>query len=196
MRSDTDAARVPSFAIARKGEAARVRFAGLPLGHEFSSLVLALLQVGGHPPRVDPAVAEQIRALPAGIDFEVVVSLSCHNCPDVVQALNLVALLNPNVTHEMVDGELYQEEVERLALQGGSKDVVAFNYAAWRRAASNRTQEKRGLLPSAKAPQIGGYVDCGRPYEVAARRQFDCILTLTRIAQRSRPPKARRLHSS
>ncbi|HET8729631.1 MAG TPA: alkyl hydroperoxide reductase, partial [Moraxellaceae bacterium] len=86
VRDDSDATRVPSFAIARAGEPARVRFAGLPLGHEFSSLVLALLQVSGHPPRVEPAVAEQIRALPAGLDFDVVVSLSCHNCPDVVQA--------------------------------------------------------------------------------------------------------------
>ena len=104
-------ARVPSFSLGAPGEPGRVRFAGLPLGHEFTSLVLALLQVGGHPPKVDDDVLEQARALEGERVFETFVSLSCHNCPDVVQALNLLAVVNPNVRHTMVDGRLFQDEV-------------------------------------------------------------------------------------
>jgi alkyl hydroperoxide reductase subunit F len=116
LREDGDAARRPSFAIGRPGEAARISFAGLPMGHEFTSLILALLQTGGHPPKVDAAVIEQIKALPGEFRFETYISLSCHNCPDVVQALNLMAVLNPGVSHTMVDGGLFQGEVERLQI--------------------------------------------------------------------------------
>jgi alkyl hydroperoxide reductase subunit F len=116
LREDGDAARRPSFAIGRPGEAARISFAGLPMGHEFTSLILALLQAGGHPPKVDAAVIEQIKALPGEFRFETYISLSCHNCPDVVQALNLMAVLNPGVSHTMVDGGLFQGEVERLQI--------------------------------------------------------------------------------
>ena len=112
LRENGDAERRPSFAIARPGETPRIHFAGLPLGHEFTSLVLALLQTGGHPPRVDPALIEQIRALPGNYRFETYISLSCHNCPDVVQAFNLLAVLNPGVSHTMIDGALFQEEVQ------------------------------------------------------------------------------------
>jgi len=87
--------RTPSFAIGRAGEAARVRFAGIPLGHEFTSLVLALLQAGGHPPKVEADVLEQVRGLEGELVFETYVSLSCQNCPDVVQALNLMAVGEP-----------------------------------------------------------------------------------------------------
>ena len=114
VREDGQEARRPSFSVGRLGEAARIRFAGLPLGHEFTSLVLALLQTGGHPPRVEPAVIEQIRALPVGqqgLRFETYISLSCHNCPDIVQALNLLAVLNPGIEHTMIDGALAQDEV-------------------------------------------------------------------------------------
>ena len=105
-------ARKPSFAIQPKGAAAaRVAFAGIPLGHEFTSLVLALLQVGGHPPKVDAEVIEQIKALPGSFKFETFISLSCQNCPEVVQALNLLAVLNPNIEHVMIDGALFQDEV-------------------------------------------------------------------------------------
>lgn len=89
-----DAERKPSFSLARRNEAPRVRFAGLPLGHEFTSLILALLQVGGHPPKAEPATIEQIRSLTGEFRFETFVSLTCHNCPDVVQALNLVVVAN------------------------------------------------------------------------------------------------------
>mgnify|MGYP000240437822 CR=1 FL=1 len=103
--------RIPSFAIGLPGETPRIHFAGLPMGHEFTSLVLALLQTGGHPPKVEQAVIDQIKALPGSFKFETYISLSCHNCPDVVQALNLMAVLNPNITSTMIDGAMFQDEV-------------------------------------------------------------------------------------
>ena len=112
VRDDGADARRPSFSVGRPGEPARIRFAGLPMGHEFTSLVLALLQSGGHPPKVDAALIEQIKAIPGSHRFETFISLSCHNCPDVVQALNLMAVLNPGVESVMVDGALFQQEVE------------------------------------------------------------------------------------
>src|SRR5271168_5250706 len=109
-----DAARLkPSFALRRPGQEPHVRFAGLPMGHEFTSLVLALLQAGGHPSKAAPAVLEQIRALEGELNFETFVSLSCQSCPDVVQALNLMAVVNPKIHHTMIDGALFQDEVER-----------------------------------------------------------------------------------
>lgn len=108
-----EAALKPSFGIAAKGEAARVEFAGIPMGHEFTSLVLALLQVGGHPPKVEAALIEQIKALPDTLHFETYISLTCQNCPEVVQALNLLSVLNPKISHVMIDGALFQDEVNR-----------------------------------------------------------------------------------
>ncbi|MDQ5911437.1 MAG: NADH-dependent peroxiredoxin subunit [Pseudomonadota bacterium] len=110
--SRTDTERKPSFSLDRKGANLGVRFAGLPMGHEFTSLILALLQVGGHPPKVEPEVIEQIRNLDGPFHFETYISLSCHNCPEVVQSLNLMAVLNPNIRHTMIDGALFQQEVE------------------------------------------------------------------------------------
>lgn len=104
--------RVPSFSIERTGTDVSVSFAGIPLGHEFTSLVLALLQVGGHPSTADPQVLEQIRALPGDYEFETFMSLSCQNCPDVVQALNLMSIVNPRIRHQAIDGALFQDEVE------------------------------------------------------------------------------------
>jgi len=103
----------PSFALRRPGREPHVRFAGLPMGHEFTSLVLALLQAGGHPSKAAPAVLEQISALEGEFNFETFVSLSCQSCPDVVQALNLMAAVNPKIRHTMIDGALFQDEVER-----------------------------------------------------------------------------------
>jgi len=103
----------PSFALRRRGGESQVRFAGIPLGHEFSSLVIALLQVGGHPPKADALLQDQVRSLAGKLEFETFVSLSCQSCPDVVQALNLMAVLNPNVRHTMYDGALFQGEAER-----------------------------------------------------------------------------------
>ncbi|CEA06109.1 alkyl hydroperoxide reductase subunit F [Pseudomonas saudimassiliensis] len=104
--------RTPSMAVAEAGQSPRVRFAGIPMGHEFTSLVLALLQAGGHPSKADPALLDQIRNLEGEYHFETYISLSCQNCPDVVQALNLMATLNPNITHVMIDGALFKDEVE------------------------------------------------------------------------------------
>ncbi|MCO5784954.1 alkyl hydroperoxide reductase subunit F [Pseudomonas sp. G11-1] len=107
-----DNKRTPSMGVAEAGQSPRVRFAGIPMGHEFTSLVLALLQAGGHPSKADPALLDQIRNLEGEYHFETYISLSCQNCPDVVQALNLMATLNPNISHVMIDGALFQDEVE------------------------------------------------------------------------------------
>lgn len=119
LRYDDDASqRMPSFAIRRRDTDIEVRFAGIPLGHEFSSLVLALLQVGGHPSRASQEVIEQIQGLDGDYWFETFFSLSCQNCPDVVQALNLMSVINPKIRHEAIDGALFQDEVE-------SREVMA-----------------------------------------------------------------------
>jgi len=110
--------RTPSFSVNRPGEDTGVVFAGIPLGHEFTSLVLAILQVSGRPPKVEQQVIDQIKALRGQYHFETYVSLSCHVCPDVVQALNLMSILNPGVTHTMIDGAVFKQEVE-------SKDIMA-----------------------------------------------------------------------
>ncbi len=112
VRHDGSDARRPSFSISRAGHDMGVRFAAIPMGHEFSSLVLALLQAGGHPPKLEADVVEQIRSLDGDFVFETYMSLSCHNCPDVVQALNLMAVLNPRIRHVAIDGALFKDEVE------------------------------------------------------------------------------------
>ncbi|EIL88404.1 alkyl hydroperoxide reductase subunit F [Rhodanobacter fulvus Jip2] len=113
LRRDDSETRKPSFAINRVGTDIGVRFAGLPMGHEFTSLVLALLQVGGHPSKTAADVIEQVQNLDGEFRFETYFSLSCQNCPDVVQALNLMSVLNPNIQHVAIDGALYQDEVEQ-----------------------------------------------------------------------------------
>ncbi|MFW9622446.1 MAG: thioredoxin family protein, partial [Macromonas sp.] len=112
LRTDGNDQRKPSFSLQRMGTQQSLRFAAIPLGHEFTSLVLALLWTGGHPPKVEPAVIEHIQALDGDFNFEVYMSLSCHNCPDVVQALSLMAVLNPKVKTVVIDGALNQAEVE------------------------------------------------------------------------------------
>ena len=116
LRHEADA-RAPSFAINRVGTDIGVRFAAIPLGHEFTSLVLALLQVGGHPPRISDEMLVEVRdlevAAPEGkYRFETFMSLSCQSCPDTVQALNLMSVLNPGIEHVAIDGALFQDEVE------------------------------------------------------------------------------------
>ena len=110
-RTDDDERR-PSFAIVRAGTDVSVRFAGIPLGHEFTSLVLALLQVGGHPSTARDETVRAVEALTDDLHFETYFSLSCQNCPDVVQALNLMSVLNPRVSHTAIDGALFADEVE------------------------------------------------------------------------------------
>ncbi|MCY8542977.1 alkyl hydroperoxide reductase subunit F [Bacillus haynesii] len=110
--------RTPSFSVNRTGEDTGVTFAGVPLGHEFTSLVLALLQVSDRPPKVDQKIIDQIKNISGEYRFESYISLTCHNCPDVVQALNMMSVLNPNITHTMIDGAAYKSEVE-------SKNIMA-----------------------------------------------------------------------
>jgi alkyl hydroperoxide reductase subunit F len=114
----TEMPRIPSFSVNRLGEETGVTFAGVPLGHEFTSLVLALLQVSGRAPKVDQTVIDQIKNIRGEFHFETYISLSCHNCPDVVQALNLMSILNPGITHAMVDGGAFKAEME-------SKEIMA-----------------------------------------------------------------------
>ncbi|HWJ78551.1 MAG TPA: alkyl hydroperoxide reductase subunit F [Niallia sp.] len=110
--------RTPSFSVNRPGEDTGITFAGIPLGHEFTSLVLALLQVSGRAPKVDQKVIDQVKAIKGEYHFESYISLTCHNCPDVVQALNVMSLLNPGISHTMIDGGAFKHEVE-------SKDIMA-----------------------------------------------------------------------
>ncbi|MFL1671815.1 alkyl hydroperoxide reductase subunit F [Paenibacillus thiaminolyticus] len=114
----TQLSRTPSFSVNRPDEDTGIIFAGTPLGHEFTSLVLALLQVSGRPPKVEQSVIDQIKSIRGEYKFETYVSLSCHNCPDVVQALNLMSVLNPGITNTMIDGAVFKEEVE-------SKDIMS-----------------------------------------------------------------------
>ncbi|UDF37665.1 UNVERIFIED_ORG: alkyl hydroperoxide reductase subunit F [Shinella sp. XGS7] len=111
LKLDGQDARRPSFSLKRTGTEQSLRFAAIPLGHEFTSLVLALLWTGGHPPKVEPDTIERIKGLDGDYAFEVYMSLSCHNCPDVVQALSLMSVLNPKVKSVIIDGALFQDEV-------------------------------------------------------------------------------------
>jgi len=110
--------RTPSFSVNRPGEDTGIVFAGVPLGHEFTSLVLAILQVSGRAPKADAQVIERIKNIKGEYRFETYVSLSCHNCPDVVQALNMMSVLNPGISHTMIDGAVFKDEVE-------SKEIMA-----------------------------------------------------------------------
>lgn len=115
---ETTLERTPSFTVDRPNDSTGIIFAGVPLGHEFTSLVLALLQVSGRAPKVEQAIIEQVKAIEGNFHFDSYISLSCHNCPDVVQALNIMSVLNPNISHTMIDGAAFKEEVEK-------KDILA-----------------------------------------------------------------------
>ncbi|MBP2078496.1 alkyl hydroperoxide reductase subunit F [Oceanobacillus polygoni] len=110
--------RTPSFSVNRIGEDTGITFAGIPLGHEFTSLVLALLQVSGRAPKIDEKAIEQIKNINEDYHFESYISLTCQNCPEVVQALNVMSVLNPRISHTMIDGAAYKEEAE-------SKNIMA-----------------------------------------------------------------------
>ena len=157
--------RKPSFSINRPGGDISLRFAGIPMGHEFTSLVLALLQVGGHPSKASPEVIEQIRALKGEFNFETYFSLSCQNCPDVVQALNLMAVLNPNIRHVAIDGALFQDEVtERQVMAVPSVYLNGVNFG----------QGRMGL------EEILGKLDTGaierQAEKISAKEAFDVLV--------------------
>ena len=111
VASDAQNERVPSMLVKSVNSGSEMRFAGVPMGHEFTSLVLALLHSGGHPIKLDEEVIKQVAELEGEYSFETYISLSCQNCPDVVQALNMMSAINPQINHVMVDGALFQEEV-------------------------------------------------------------------------------------
>lgn len=111
---NADLKRTPSFSINRPNEDTGITFAGVPLGHEFNSFVLALLQVSGRAPKESQSVIDQIKAIDKPLHFETFVSLTCQKCPDVVQALNLMSVLNPNITHTMIDGAVFKKEAEDI----------------------------------------------------------------------------------
>ncbi|MGT2341321.1 hypothetical protein ACVPOQ_10640 [Staphylococcus aureus] len=108
--SEKSLKRTPSFSVNRPGEETGVTFAGIPLGHEFNSLVLAILQVSGRAPKEKQSIIDQIKNLEGSFHFETFISLTCQKCPDVVQALNLMSVINPNITHSMIDGAVFREE--------------------------------------------------------------------------------------
>jgi alkyl hydroperoxide reductase subunit F len=116
VKTDGKAQKLPSFTVGKDGDEARITFAGLPMGHEMTSFILAILQASGYPPKVEEDIIARIRKLDGKFHFQTFISLSCHNCPDVVQALNLMAALNPNVTHEMIDGALFQNLVDQYQI--------------------------------------------------------------------------------
>jgi alkyl hydroperoxide reductase subunit F len=163
VRLDGSDTRVPSFSIDRVDTPVGVRFAGVPLGHEFTSLVLALLHVGGHPPKVSDAVVEQIRAIPGRHHFETFFSLSCQNCPDVVQALNVISVLNPNITHVAIDGAVFKSEAEErqvLAVPAVFHDGESF-------ANGRMTVEQIvAMLDSGAAERAAADIDSKDPFDV------------------------------
>jgi alkyl hydroperoxide reductase subunit F len=109
---ETTLERTPSFSVNRPGEDTGIIFAGVPMGHEFTSLIMAVLQVGGRKPKISEEQINQIKEIQGDFKFETYISLSCHNCPDVVQALNIMSVLNPNIRNTMIDGAVFQAEVE------------------------------------------------------------------------------------
>ncbi len=158
----TELPRTPSFLIQREGEEGGITFAGIPLGHEFNSLVLALLQVSGRAPKVEQKVVDQIKAIKGTHYFESYISLTCHNCPEVVQALNLMSVLNPAITHTMIDGAVFQDEVR-------AKEIMAVPvvYRNGEFFGSGRMEVEEILAKLGKEPDGS---------ELAAKEPFDILV--------------------
>ena len=205
---DGDDERRPSFIIRRTSDAsAWVRFAGVPLGHEFTSLVLALLWTGGHPPKVSDEVLTQIRELEGDFDFEMYFSLSCHNCPDVVQALTLMALYNPRITATLIEGGAFQAEVEERGvlavpavflhgeMWGSGKMDVAEILAKLDKGASAKAAKKLAEKKPYEALIIGGGPAGASAAIYAARKGFPPASRLSAWAVRCRTPWASRISS-
>ena len=161
---DGDHERRPSFVIRRASDAEKwVRFAGLPMGHEFTSLVLALLWAGGHPPKVDQEVLDQIAALDGDFAFEMFFSLSCHNCPDVVQALTLMALYNPRITATLIEGGAFQDEVDERGVM-----AVPATFLNGEMFASGKmsVEEVLAKLDTGAGAKAAAQMDAKAPFEV------------------------------
>ncbi|MBL8251647.1 MAG: alkyl hydroperoxide reductase subunit F [Candidatus Competibacter sp.] len=163
LKTDGADPRKPSFAIRRPAGDMTLRFAAIPLGHEFTSLVLALLWTGGHPPKVEPEVIEQIKALDADLDFEIYISLSCHNCPDVVQALALMAINNPRVKATVIDGGLYQNEIEARQIMGVPTVFLNGDYFGSGRM---NVEEIIAKVDAGAAQREAAKLDAKAPYDV------------------------------
>ena len=163
LKTDGQDVRKPSFTLQRVGATNSLRFAGLPLGHEFTSLVLALLWTGGHPPKEEAETLENIRALDGDFNFEVYMSLSCHNCPDVVQALSLMAILNPKVKTTIIEGGAFQEEVEKREIM--AVPMVFLNGQVF---ASGKmsVDEIVAKLDTNSAAKEAAKIDAKAPYDV------------------------------
>ncbi|HBZ10978.1 MAG TPA: alkyl hydroperoxide reductase subunit F [Bacillus bacterium] len=154
--------RTPSFSVNRMGEDTGITFAGIPLGHEFTSFVLALLQVSGRAPKVEQKIIDQVKSLQGDYHFETYVSLSCNNCPDVVQALNVMSVLNPGITHTMIDGAAFKDEVESKGVM--AVPTVLLNGEAF---GSGRMSLEEILA------KLGSTVD---PAELSAKDPFDVLV--------------------
>lgn len=152
--------RTPSFSINKVNQDTGITFAGIPLGHEFTSLVLALLQTSGYPPKIDASLVDQIKNIKTTLKFETYISLTCHNCPEVVQALNIMSLLNSNITHTMIDGAIFKEEVE-------AKNILAvpFVYLNGEPFSSGRMELEEILAKLDIKPDLTG-VEAKEPYDV------------------------------
>jgi len=163
LRTDGQDARKPSFTLQRQGTSTHLRFAGLPLGHEFTSLVLALLWTGGHPPKEEAETLDNIRALDGDFHFEVFMSLSCHNCPDVVQALSLMAILNPKVKTTVIEGGAFQDEVTQREIM-----AVPMVFLNGQMFASGKMSlaEIVAKLDSNSAAKEAAKIDAKAPYDV------------------------------
>ena len=163
LRTDGTDARKPSFTLQRVGATNSLRFAGLPLGHEFTSLVLALLWTGGHPPKVEPEVIDNIQALDGDFHFEVYMSLSCHNCPDVVQALSLMAILNPKIKTTVIEGGAFQDEVTKREIM-----AVPMVFLNGQMFASGKmtVEEIVAKLDTNSAAKEAAKIDAKAPYDV------------------------------
>ena len=160
---DGQDARRPSFTIAPTGQQSRVRFAGLPMGHEFTSLVLALLWAGGHPPKVAPEILDQIQGLPGGHAFEMYFSLTCHNCPDVVQALTLIALNHPGYTTTLIEGGTFQAEVDARGVM--AVPAVFKDDAMWL-SGKKTLEEIVAALDTDADAKAAAAIDAKAPFEV------------------------------
>lgn len=155
--------RKPSFIIQRVGTDIAVEFAGIPMGHEFTSLVLALLQVGGHDVKLEQDVIEQVRNLDGDYNFEVYISLSCQNCPDIVQALNALSVINPRIKAVTIDGALFQDEVEGKGIQ--SVPTVYLNGEMFGQGRSS-VEEILAKLDTGAAKREAEKIDARAPYDL------------------------------
>lgn len=156
----TELPKTPSFSVNRIGEDTGVTFAGIPLGHEFTSLVLALLQVSGRAPKVDQSVIDQVKNIKGEYHFESYISLTCHNCPDVVQALNLMSILNPGISHTMIDGAAFKDEVESRGIM--AVPTVFLNGESF---GSGRMTLEEILAKMGSAPDASEFAD-KEPFDV------------------------------